>query len=268
MPIRIMSGSFNLSWQDVEPQLREGQTKLRECPGRGGKEFDMKRMNDMPMAKKAVKRPGDFKKHSRFNLQLFDDDPGVGGNDGAADGEHDEKDGKEPDQKDKDDDKEKPRTYTDADVDRIVAKHKKDWEKAHAKDLEDAKEEARKYERMSKEQREEADKKKAAEEAARKDARIKELEQQIATDALRKSVASDVEAMPEGISASQDFLDLVVTGDADAAKNNVKKLVGIILADRKAQEEKRATGRTPKDYGNNGGGAVDPYTAVANKYKR
>lgn len=265
-----MSGSFNLSWQDVEPQLREGQTKLRECPGRGGKEFDMKRMNDMPVAKKAVKRPGDFKKHSRFNLQLFDDDPGAGGSDDAgADGGDGGEGAKDPEQKGKEDEgKDKPRTYTDADVDRIVAKHKKDWEKAHAKDLEDAKEEARKYERMSKEQREEADKKKAAEEAAKKDARIKELEQQIATDALRKSVASDVEAMPEGISASQDFLDLVVTGDADAAKSNVKKLVGIILADRKAQEEKRATGRTPKDYGNNGGGAVDPYTAVANKYKR
>ena len=158
--------------------------------------------------------------------------------------------------------------YSDADVDRIVAGKFAKWQKEHEADLEKAKEEARKYERMSKEQKEEADRKKAAEDAAKKDARIKELEQQIATDALRKSVAQDVEAMPEGISASQDFLDLVVTGDADAAKANVKKLVGIILADRKAQEEKRARGTTPKNYGGGGDGKVDPYQAIVNKYKR
>ena len=44
--------------------------------------------------------------------------------------------------------------------------------------------------------------------------------------------------------------------------------VGIILADRKAQEEKRAVGRTPKRYGSEGGAPADPYQAIANKYKR
>ena len=194
-----------------------------------------------------VKRPQDHREHVRFNLRIHEgDDPDAGD---------------DPDKPDKPDDPSNPdkkdpekRTYDDAEVDRIVAKHKKEWEEQHKKDLDDAREEARKYERMSKEQREAADKKKAEEEAAKKDARIKELEQQIATDALRKSVAADVEAMPEGIVASQDFLDLVVTGDADTSNANVKKLVGLILADRKAQEEKRATGRTPKSYnnGNNG----------------
>ena len=72
--------------------------------------------------------------------------------------------------------------------------------------------------------------------------------------------------MPEGIHVSQDFLDLTVTGDADAAKANVDKLVKIILADRKAQEEKRARGTTPKDFG--GAKEVDPYQAIVNKYKR
>ena len=151
---------------------------------------------------------------------------------------------------------------------RIVAKHKKEWEEQHKEDLEKAKDEARKYERMSKEQREEADRKKAEEESAKKDARIKELEQQIATDALRKSVAADVEAMPEGIVASQDFLDLVVTGDADTSNANVKKIVGIILADRKAQEEKRATGRTPKSYGSGNKGEVSEIDRRIAKYSK
>ena len=168
-------------------------------------------------------------KKIRWDLQLIADDgddagadpqgSGDNGDDGSGNSKDSDKGGKDTG------DGNKPRTYTDADVDAIVAKKFAKWQKEHEKDLEKAKEEARKYERMSKEQREEADKKKAAEEAAKKDARIRELENQIATDALRKSVAKDVEAMPEGITASQDFLDLVVTGDADTAKASVTVLL-------------------------------------------
>ena len=198
----------------------------------------------------------DYKK-LMFNLRMFDDpDPaGEGGNDPAEDPAK------------KEEEKTGGKKYDDAEVDRIVAKHKAEWEKKHAEDLKKATDEARKYERMSKEQKEEADRKKAEEETAKKDARIKELEAQIATDALRKSVAADVDAMPEGIKASQDFLDLVVTGDADTAQVNVKKLVGIILADRKAQEEKRARGTTPKAFEKNDG-KTDPYSAIVNKYRK
>ena len=210
--------------------------------------------------------PQDHKGHMRFNLQIFaeGDDPG---DDSAGDDDAEGTGGAEKDKDPEGDNKPGKRTYDDAEVDRIVAKHRKEWEEQHKKDLEKAKDEARKYERMSKEQREEADKKKTEEEAAKKDARIKELEQRIATDELRKSVAADVEAVPEGIKASQDLLDLVVTGDADTANANVKKIVGIILADRKAQEEKRATGRTPKAYNNNGNTMTEIEKRVA-KYQQ
>ena len=221
--------------------------------------------------KKDMKCPQDFKRHGHYGLQLFAEDPEGGDPEGSGNGGEGEKPegsggGKESKDRDKDGKGSGERTYNDAEVDRIVAKHKKEWEAQHAKDLEKAKDEARKYERMSKEQREEADRKKAEEEAAKKDARIAELEQQIATDALRKSVAADIEAMPEGITVTQDFLDLVVTGDADTSNANVKKLVGILLADRKSQEEKRATGRTPKSYGNNGGTMSEIDKRIA-KYK-
>lgn len=223
--------------------------------------------------KKGMKCPQDFNKHGRYGLQIFAEDPGDDSPDGSGSGGE----GDDPEGKEGSGDGEKSsgakggkgsgeRTYNDADVDRIVAKHKAEWERQHAEDLEKAKDEARKYERMSKEQREEADRRKAEEEAAKKDARIEELERQIATDALRKSVAADVEAMPEGIAVTQDFLDLVVTGDADTSNANVKKLVGILLADRKSQEEKRATGRTPKSYGNNGGALSEIDKRIA-KYK-
>ena len=221
--------------------------------------------------KKDMKCPQDFKRHGHYGLQLFAEDPEGGDPEGSGNGGEGEKPegsggGKESKDRDKDGKGSGERTYNDAEVDRIVAKHKKEWEAQHAKDLEKAKDEARKYERMSKEQREEADRKKAEEEAAKKDARIAELEQQIATDALRKSVAADIEAMPEGITVTQDFLDLVVTGDADTSNANVKKLVGILLADRKSQEEKRATGRTPKSYGSNGGTMSEIDKRIA-KYK-
>lgn len=221
--------------------------------------------------KKDMKCPQDFKRHGHYGLQLFAEDPEGGDPEGSGNGGEGEKPegsggGKESKDRDKDGKGSGERTYNDAEVDRIVAKHKKEWEAQHAKDLEKAKDEARKYERMSKEQREEADRKKAEEEVAKKDARIAELEQQIATDALRKSVAADIEAMPEGITVTQDFLDLVVTGDADTSNANVKKLVGILLADRKSQEEKRATGRTPKSYGNNGGTMSEIDKRIA-KYK-
>lgn len=221
--------------------------------------------------KKDMKCPKDFKGHGHYGLQIFaedpeGEDPESPGNGGEGEKPEGSGDGKESKDRDKDGNGSRERTYNDAEVDRIVAKHKKEWEAQHAKDLEKAKDEARKYERMSKEQREEADRKKAEEEAAKKDARIAELEQQIATDALRKSVAADIEAMPEGITVTQDFLDLVVTGDADTSNANVKKLVGILLADRKSQEEKRATGRTPKSYGNNGGTMSEIDKRIA-KYK-
>lgn len=221
--------------------------------------------------KKDMMCPKDFKGHGHYGLQIFaedpeGEDPDAPGNGGEGEDPKGSGGGKESKGGDKDGNGSGERTYNDAEVDRIVAKHKKEWEAQHAKDLEKAKDEARKYERMSKEQREEADRKKAEEEAAKKDARIAELEQQIATDALRKSVAADIEAMPEGITVTQDFLDLVVTGDADTSNANVKKLVGILLADRKSQEEKRATGRTPKSYGNNGGTMSEIDKRIA-KYK-
>lgn len=249
----------------MDPQLREGRTKLREAPGGAGKEFILRHYT-----------PYELKRMS-WNLQLFADDGS--GEEGkgteiqgtAADGDNGtgEKDAEGKEEKGKDGGKKKdtPRTYTDADVDAIVAKKFAKWQKDHEKDLENAKEEGRKYERMSKEQREEADREREEQEAAKKDARIRELEDQIATSALRESIAKEVEAMPEGITASQDFLDLVVTGDEDAAKANVDKLVGLILADRKVQEGKRAKGTTPKSYSGNGG-KLSPYERVANKYRK
>lgn len=159
------------------------------------------------------------------------------------------------------------RTYNDADVDRIVAKHKADWEKQHKADLDKARDEARKYERMSKEEREKADRLKAEEESKAKDDEIARLRAQIAESEMRKTVAAEVEALPEGFVASQDFLDLTVSGDAEKTKVNVEKLERIILADRKRQEEKRARGNTPRSYGS-GGKDMSKLDAIIASYSK
>lgn len=189
-----------------------------------------------------------------MNLQKFTEgdsdgeNSDVGGDsgakgDGGEDSSADDEGGKKGEQE---------RSYNDAEVDRIVAKHKAEWERAHKADLEKAKDEARKYERMSKEERAKADQLKAEEEAKAKDARIAELEAKIAEAEMRKTVASELEALPEGFVASQDFLDATVSGDAEKTKAQVERLKRIILDDRKRQEEKRARGNTPRSYGSGG----------------
>lgn len=210
-------------------------------------------------------KKNELKKLLTINLQLFND-----GENSADESESDANGGtgKDSSTSEEETEKEKPaRSYSDADVDRIIAKKKAAWEKEHAAEVEKAKEEARKYERMSKEQREEADRKKAAEESAAKDKEIAELKAQIAMDAMRKTVAADVEALPEEFVASQDFLDLTVTGDADESRAKVEKLKKVILADRKAQEQKRARGNTPRSYGS-GGKDVSGLDAVIAKYSK
>lgn len=206
-----------------------------------------------------------------INLYAHDDGGDGDGGDNGNNGNNgdDGKGDKGGDNGDKGGDKgNTTRTYTDADVDAIIAKKFAKWQKDHEADLEKAKEEARKYERMTKEQKAEADKKKAAEEAARKDARIKELENQIATDTLRKTVAADVEGRKEGITPSQDFLDLVVlSSNAEETKKNVEKLVKLILDDRKQQEKIRARGNTPKNFGGSNGGE-SAYDKIVAKYNR
>ena len=67
------------------------------------------------------------------------------------------------------------------------------------------------------------------------------------------------------IVATQDMLDFVVADDSETTNANIKKLVGIILDDRRQIEEARAIGRTPKSYENNG--TVSEIQKRINKYK-
>lgn len=195
----------------------------------------------------------------RMNLQLFAEEPGASGGAAPADDGHpgnqtagqksgttaaggDKKpadDGKgnaagnePPDDSKKDDAK----VYTKADLDAAVK---------------DAKNEAEKLAKMNAEQKRQYELEKAQN-------RTKELEDQVAQlqkEALKAGLSKEASRILQeehNIVATQDMLDFVVGDDAEQTNKLIKKLVGIIEADRKAVETARATGRTPKNYTNNG----------------
>lgn len=200
--------------------------------------------------------------HSLFNLQLFAEDPaaeeGAGGAAGEAGKDGDDGAGKEGAG-------EQPKTFTQEEVDRIVseriARERRDAEKA----IKNAKDEAAKYAKMSEEEKRKAD------EAAR----LKEIEDLKAENArlqaeamkaeLGKGAAADLEK--KEIAVTPDILEFVVGTDAESTKSRTDKFIKAILADRKAQEVKRATKPTPKGYGD-GGGPSDPFAARMKKYGR
>lgn len=142
-----------------------------------------------------------------------------------------------------------------AEFDRRVAKalstQKAKLDGEYQTNLADAKKEAEKLARMNSEQKKQY-------EAEKKDQLIKDQQEEInrlKQDALRSELSKEAARIMKSdhsIIATQDMLDFVVGDNADTTKANISKLVGIILDDRKLQEEKRATGRTPRSYSNNG----------------
>lgn len=191
-----------------------------------------------------------------FELQLFAEE----GEGGSEEGEGGAGNGSEKGA-------ESARTYTDDDVDKIVAKKKAAWDKDHQKALEAAKAEGARLARMDDDQKKDYEARKSVQELEKANARIRELEAREKHHDLSRE-ASRILLDDHKIVATQDMLDFVVGEDSKSTGANIKKLVGIILADRKAQEEKRATGTTPRSFSGGSGGPVDPYEAIAKKYKR
>ena len=70
----------------------------------------------------------------------------------------------------------------------------------------------------------------------------------------------------KSIDATQDMLDFVVGADAESTKANIDKFVAIVEAQLKAAEIERATGKTPRKYGNEGNKMSEIDRRIA-KYK-
>ena len=176
----------------------------------------------------------------RFNLQLFAEGEGDGGDNGAGDDGKGEGSGEG---------KEDPfDTFlkdpkNQAEFDRRVAKametQKTKLAATHKTELEAAKSEAAKLAKMNAEQKQQYELEKLQKEN-------EELKAAQARTELGREAS--VLLKDHKIDATQEILDFVVGKDAEATKANIDKFVGIIEKQLKAAEVERATGTTPKNY--------------------
>lgn len=150
-----------------------------------------------------------------------------------------EPESKEPEQKPSEDKK-----YTDKEVDDIVKRKLAKWEKAKEKEIADAKAESEKLAKMNADQKKDYEMEKLQEENAK-----------LKAEATRNELGKTASTMlkEHEIEATPDMLEFVVGKDAETTKANIDKFVGIIQSQIKAAEVKRATGTTPKSYGDNQG---------------
>ena len=151
---------------------------------------------------------------------------------------------KDPEPKDPEPKPGEEKKYTDKDVDDIVKKKLAKWEKAKEKELADAKAESEKLAKMNADQKKDYEMEKLQEENAK-----------LKAEAVRVELGKTASTMlkEHEIDATPDMLEFVVGKDAETTKTNIDKFVGIIQSQIKAAEVKRATGTTPKSYGNNQG---------------
>lgn len=196
-----------------------------------------------------------FNLYKKINLQLFADGEGDGteGNGAGAEGNN-EGEGSQGEKSGFDDFLKDPDNQ--AEFDRRIAKaletQKTRLEGEFQTNLADAKKEAEKLAKMNSEQKKQY-------EAEKKDQLIKNQQEEInrlKQDALRSELSKEAARIMKNdheIIATQDMLDFVVGNDSETTNANIKKLVGIILDDRKQVEKTRATGRTPKNYSSNKG---------------
>ena len=190
-----------------------------------------------------------------FNLQLFAEES-------APDLTPDE-----PENAPKSSEEEKgEKTFTQAELDKIVKDRLKRAEKENQKKIEEARTEAQKLAKMNEEQKKAYEQEKIQMENENLKDQIAQLEKQAQRTELSKSAATILQENHK-ITATQDILDFVVGETAEDTNVRIEKLVSVIKADRKAVEAERALGRTPKIYRTDHE-KPSPFEAKLNKYKR
>lgn len=190
-----------------------------------------------------------------FNLQLFAEES-------APDLTPDE-----PENAPKSSEEEKgEKTFTQAELDKIVKDRLKRAEKENQKKIEEARTEAQKLAKMNEEQKKAYEQEKIQTENENLKNQIAQLEKQAQRTELSKSAATILQENHK-ITATQDILDFVVGETAEDTNVRIEKLVSVIKADRKAVEAERALGRTPKIYRTDHE-KPSPFEAKLNKYKR
>lgn len=155
------------------------------------------------------------------------------------------------------------KTFTQADVDKIVAERIAREKKANEKAIKEAKEEAAKLAKMNEDQKKEYEAQKKDKQIADLQAENESLKREAMKSELGKTVSAEL--MAAGFPATPDVLEFIVGDDAETTQARKESFIAILEADRKAQAVKRATGKTPQSYKNKG--KEDPFDKVLNKYK-
>ena len=170
----------------------------------------------------------------RLDLQRFTD-----GNEDNCSEDNKPEDNQNDDNKNDDSEDNKPELkYSDEDLDRIVNQKFAKWQKQKEVEIE----EAQKTAKMTAAEKEKHELEKLKEENEKLKASQKRTE-------LEKMAAKTLSE--NKIEANQDILDFVVGADEEETEENIKKLSGIIEAAVKKSETARATGKTPKNTGDN-----------------
>ena len=177
----------------------------------------------------------------KFDLQRFTESGTDGGAEGNPDPAGTNPEGQDPDGDNGGDDSgdNKPELkYSDEDLDRIVNQKFAKWQKQKEAEIE----EAQKTAKMTAAEKEKHEMEKLKEENEKLKVSQKRTElEKIAAKTLSENK----------IDANQDILDFVVGADEEETNANIKKLSGIIEAAVKQSETARATGKTPKNTGDN-----------------
>ncbi|WP_289183146.1 DUF4355 domain-containing protein [uncultured Dubosiella sp.] len=191
-----------------------------------------------------------------FDLQLFAEEP-------APDPTPDEP---ENAPKSSEEEEKGEKTFTQAELDKIVKDRLKRAEKESQKKIEEARTEAQNLAKMNEKQKKQYEQEKIQAENANLKDQIAQLEKKAERAELSKSAATILQENHK-ITATQDILDFVVGETAEDTNERIKKLVSIIKAGRKAVEAERALGRTPKMYRADHE-APSPFAEKLKKYKR
>lgn len=170
-----------------------------------------------------------------MNLQFFAENPAVGAEDASDTGAPDE--AENTTQAEGGSDNDQPKTFTQEEVDKMVEKRMARYDRAHQKEVDDAKNEATRLAKMNKDQKKDYQLQQAND-------RAQQAEQELARYQLRDTVRQQL--VDGGFTPEESDIDLVVTADAETTKQNGDALLAMVERIRNDERQKTLSGSTPK----------------------
>lgn len=165
-----------------------------------------------------------------MNLQFFAEEGNPAPEQGAPDGaEATDTEQEQPKQ-------ETEKMFSQEELDEIVKKRMDRYDKAHQKEVDDAKSEAVRYAKMNKDEKAKHDLETARSEA-------KKAQEELARYQLRDATRQELVA--GGYKPADEDIDMIVTGNAETTKNNTKAFLNMVERVRSSVRDELLKGSTP-----------------------